>query len=42
MKSLLVYLRAMWTILWTAIRHPLTTTYVDLSTGKEVKLKEEN
>ena len=34
--SPLAFLRAMWTILWNALRHPLTTTVVDLSTGKKL------
>jgi hypothetical protein len=30
------YLRSLWTLFWTALRHPLTTTAIDLSTGKVV------
>lgn len=30
------YLRSIWTLFWTAIRHPLTTTAIDLSTGRVV------
>jgi len=30
------YLRSMWTLLWTAFRHPFTTTVVDLTTGKRL------
>jgi hypothetical protein len=28
------YMRAMCTLAWTAFRHPLTTTVIDLSTGR--------
>lgn len=30
------YLRSMWTLLWTAILHPFTTTVIDLTTGKRI------
>lgn len=30
----LAYLRTMWNILWSAIRHPLSTPTIDLSTGR--------
>ncbi len=30
------YLRSMWTLFWTALLHPFTTTVVDLSTGRRV------
>ena len=32
--SALAYLRTMWSLLWTAFRHPLTTTYIDATTGE--------
>lgn len=28
------YLRTMWSLLWTALRHPMTTTFIDARTGK--------
>lgn len=28
------YLRAMWNLLWSCIRHPLSETTIDLSTGR--------
>jgi len=31
------YLRTMWALLWTAFRHPFTTTYIDATTGKVLK-----
>jgi hypothetical protein len=34
----LAYLRSVWAMLWTAIRYPRQTTYVDLSTGRYVTL----
>jgi hypothetical protein len=30
----LAYLRTMWSLLWTALRHPTRTTYIDAATGK--------
>jgi hypothetical protein len=30
----LAYLRAMWNLFWSAIRHPLSETTIDLSTGR--------
>jgi hypothetical protein len=30
------FLRTMWSLFWTAFRHPLTTTYVDVATGEVV------
>ena len=30
----LAYLRTMWALLWTAFRHPWTTTYIDPMTGE--------
>lgn len=30
----LAYLRAMWNLFWSAIRHPLSDTTIDLSTGR--------
>jgi hypothetical protein len=33
----LAFLRAMWMIAWSSIRHPFTTTVIDLSTGKIVQ-----
>lgn len=30
----LAYLRAMWSLWWSAIRHPLSETTIDLSTGR--------
>jgi len=30
----LAYLRAMWTLFWSAIRHPLSDATIDLSTGR--------
>lgn len=32
--SPLAYLRAMWNLFWSAIRHPLSETTIDLSTGR--------
>jgi hypothetical protein len=32
------FLQSMWAILWRALRHPLHTTVVDLSTGEAVSL----
>ena len=32
--SPLAYLRAMWNLFWSAIRHPLSDTTIDLSTGR--------
>lgn len=32
--SAFAYLRTMWSLLWTAFRHPLTTTYIDVVTGE--------
>jgi hypothetical protein len=34
--GLRAYLRSMWTLIWTAIFHPFTTTVIDLSTGKRI------
>lgn len=31
------FLRTMWAVLWTAFRHPLTTTLIDPYTGKVLK-----
>jgi hypothetical protein len=28
------YLRAMWNLFWSAVRHPLSDTTIDLSTGR--------
>src|SRR5262249_10468918 len=33
----LAYLRTVWALLWTAFRHPFTTTYIDPFTGKVLK-----
>jgi hypothetical protein len=30
------YFRSVWTLFWTAFRHPFTTTAIDLSTGQIV------
>jgi hypothetical protein len=30
----LAYLRSMWSLFWSAIRHPLSDTTIDLSTGR--------
>jgi hypothetical protein len=30
----IAYLRAMWNLFWSAIRHPLSETTIDLSTGR--------
>lgn len=35
--SPIAYLRSIWTVIWTAFRHPFSTTYIDLSTGKIVE-----
>lgn len=32
--SPLAYLRSMWSLFWSAIRHPLSNTTIDLSTGR--------
>jgi hypothetical protein len=37
----LAYLRSMWLILWSAFRHPLTTTVIDLETGRIVPEEKE-
>jgi hypothetical protein len=34
--SPLAYLRAMWNLFWSAVRHPLSNTTIDLSTGRVV------
>ncbi|HJZ90916.1 MAG TPA: hypothetical protein VKE40_08590 [Gemmataceae bacterium] len=34
--SPLAYARAVWNVFWSAIRHPFTTTAIDLSTGRVV------
>jgi hypothetical protein len=39
--SLAAYLRTMWSLLWTAFRHPFTTTYIDATTGKVLDRYEE-
>jgi hypothetical protein len=39
--SALAYLRTMWSLLWTAFRHPFTTTYIDAATGKVLDRYEE-
>jgi hypothetical protein len=31
------YLRAMWSIAWSAFRHPFKTTYIDASTGRVIR-----
>lgn len=31
------YLRTIWAILWTTFRHPLTTTLIDVTTGKVLR-----
>ena len=31
------YLRTMWSLLWTAFRHPMSTTYIDVKTGKVLR-----
>ncbi len=31
--SPLAFLRSMFALLWTAFRHPLSTTYIDVTTG---------
>jgi hypothetical protein len=31
------FLRTMWSILWTAFRHPMTTSYIDVTTGEVVE-----
>ena|SRR5437868_4538090 len=31
------YLRGMWSLLWTAFRHPLTTTYIDATSGRVLR-----
>ena len=33
----LAFLRAMWSLLWTAFRHPLRTSYIDIATGEVVE-----
>src|SRR5262249_17884970 len=30
----LAYLRAMWTLFWSAVRHPLSDTIIELKTGR--------
>ena len=39
--TFLAYLRTMWSLLWTAFRHPFTTTYIDAATGKVLDRYEE-
>ena len=39
--SAVAYLRTMWSLLWTAFRHPLTTTYIDAATGEVIDGYEE-
>jgi hypothetical protein len=33
------YLRSVWAVIWSAIRYPLSTTLIDLSTGQAVHIK---
>jgi hypothetical protein len=33
-QNFVAYTRCMWSLLWTAFRHPFTTTVIDWSTGK--------
>lgn len=39
--SPLAFLRTMCAIAWSAFRHPLTTTVIDLSTGKVISPEED-
>ena len=39
--SAFAFLRTMWSLLWTAFRHPLTTTHIDVATGKVLDTYEE-
>jgi RNA polymerase sigma-54 factor len=34
----MAYLRSVWTVIWSAFRHPLSTTLIDLSTGEAVHI----
>jgi hypothetical protein len=38
----MAYLRSVWAIIWGALRHPFSTTLVDLSTGEAVHLPAQN
>ena len=38
----LAFLGTMWSILWTAFRHPLTTSYIDVATGEVMERSDED
>ena len=35
------FVRTMWALFWTAFRHPMTTTYIDVATGNVVQPDED-